>query len=193
MILIAVLLALVESHQLTSIDDLLESGMHLKELSIIQLLAIFHDSRGIVHTLPDEAFTCPIIWDDKLGCNFARIDRHKVPGKFTWCGKKDENNQITVDLTTSHIVSGVATQGKWDSDQWVTSYAIETSEDGHYWEKHGRFRGNFDGDTICESRLELPVPARFVRFTAMEYKSHPCMRVDVLVYSADDMNQLDMN
>merc|ERR1711920_5908 len=106
-----------------------------------------------------------------------------------WCGKRGENNEITVDLTTSFMVSGVATQGRGDCcDQWVTSYAIETSEDGQYWEKHGRFQGNFDRDTICESRLELPVLARLVRLTVKEYNGYPCMRLDLLVYNADDMN-----
>jgi len=190
MIFQAALFALVGSHQLISPDDF-ESGMDMKDLSISQLLDIFQDSKGIVDTLPDAAFTCPVVVDP-VGvhhCKYARIDRDKVSGKaHGWCGKVGENNEIIVDLTTSVLVSGVATKGRGDVDQWVTSYAIETSEDGLYWEKHGRYKGNFDRTTTCESRLKLPVLARLVKFTAMEYHQHPCMRLDVLVYNLDDMN-----
>jgi len=189
MILIAILLALVQSHQLISQDDFFESGVQMKELPIIQLLAIFHDSTGIVDSLPDEAFNCPVVASTNHDCRYVRIGHDHVSGKaHGWCGKTDENNEITVDLTTSHMVSGVATQGRGDQDQRITSYAIETSEDGQNWEKHGRFEGNFDRDTICESRLGLPVLARLVRFTGMEYHGHPCMRLEVLVYDVDDMN-----
>jgi len=189
MIFQAVLFALVESHQLISPDDF-ESGKDMKDLSISQLLAIFQDSRGIVYTLPDEAFTCPVVADANHHCKYARIGRDQVPGKsHGWCGKRGENNEIIVDLTTSVMVSGVATQGRGDCcDQWVTSYAIETSEDGLYWEKHGRYKGNFDRRTTCESRLKFPVLARLVKFTAMEYYDNACMRLDVLVYNHDDMN-----
>jgi len=186
----AILLALVESHQLVSSDDFFDSGMHMKELSIIQLLAIFHDSVGVVQTLPDEAFTCPVKANADHGCEYARIGRDKVDGKsHGWCGKRGENNEITVDMTTSFMVTGVATQGRGDCcDMWVTSYSIETSEDGHDWQKHGRFEGNFDRDTICESRLDLPVLARLVKLSEMEYYELACMRLDVLVYHADTLN-----
>jgi len=184
----AVLLALVESHQLVSSDDIFESGMHMKELSIIQVLAIFHDSLGIVQTLPDEAFTCPVKVDANHGCEYARIGRDKVQGKaHGWCGKRGENNEIIVDMTTSFMVTGVATQGRGDHNHWVTSYSIETSENGHSWQKHGRFEGNFDRDTVCESRLDLPVLARLVKLSEMEYYDLPCMRLDVLVYHADTL------
>jgi len=189
MILKAVLLALVESHQLVSSDDFFESGMHMKELSIVQLLAIFHDSHGVVQSLPDEAITCPVKVDYNHGCEYARIGSKKVNGKsHGWCGKPGDINEIIVDMTTSYMVTGVATQGRGDSTQWVTSYSIETSEDGHYWQKHGRFEGNFDQDTICESRLDLPVLARLVKLSEMEYHVNACMRLDVLVYHADTMN-----
>jgi len=185
----AFLLALVESHQLVSSDDFSESGMHMKELSITQLLAIFHDSVGIIQSLPDEAFTCPIEENANYGCEYARIGRDKVEGKsHGWCGKKGENNEIIVDMTTSYMVTGVATQGRGDADLWVTSYSIETSENGHDWQKHGRFEGNFDRDTICESRLDLPVLARLVKLSEMEYNNYPCMRLDALVYHGDILN-----
>jgi len=189
MMLKAILLTLVASHQLVSSEDFFESGMHMKELSITQLIAMFHDSVGIVESIPDKAFTCPVIADANHGCEYARIGREKVSGKaHGWCGKNGQNNEIIVDMTTSYIVTGVATQGRGDYDQWVTSYSIETSEDGNYWQKHGRFEGNFDRDTICESRLDLPVLARLVRLSDMEYYGTACMRLDVLVYRADTMN-----
>jgi len=192
MILIAVLLALVESHpivesqQLIAPDDFSESD-HMKLFTISQLHDIFHDSRGIVDTLPDEAFTCTAEFNANHGCKYARISRDRVPGmSHGWCGKTDVTNEITVDMTTSVMVSGVAIQGRGDSDQWVTSYSIETSEDGYNWKNNGKFKGNFDRDTICESRLDLPVLARHVKLRVLEYHVYPSMRLDVLVYHTDD-------
>jgi len=189
MMLKAILLTLVASHQLVSSEDFFESGTHMKELSITQLIAMFHDSVGIVESIPDKAITCPVIASANHGCEYARIGRGKVDGKsHGWCGKNGENNEIIVDMTTSYMVTGVATKGRGDANQWVTSYSIETSEDGHHWQKHGRFEGNFDQDTICESRLDLPVLARLVRLSDMAYVSNACMRLDVLVYHADTVN-----
>ena len=39
----------------------------------------------------------------------------------------DQNQWLQVDLGNWTLVSGVATQGKQDEDEWVTSYSLSTS------------------------------------------------------------------
>merc|ERR1711920_903205 len=100
------------------------------------------------------------------------------------CGKVGELNEIMVDLTKSRLVTGVATQGRGDAvhQQWVTKYSIKTSENGKEWMDHESFGGNFDPETICQSRFDHPVLARYVKLNVVNYHNYPCLRWDVLAY-----------
>jgi len=89
-------------------------------------------------------------------------------------------------MKTSHIVTGVATQGRADAVQYVTRYSVEVSESGTKWESFGNFVGNFDNLSVTRVRFKKPVLARFVKFTVLKHHSHPSMRVDVLVYKPND-------
>jgi len=174
-----------ESHELVAPCNIKEMELHKDELSGMQLLKMFHDSVGVLLKLPDKAITA----SDEINANhspiYSRIGAPHIAGKsHSWVGKTGEPNEIMVDLTTSLMVTGVATQGRGDGNaQWVTKYSIDTSENGEVWTTHGIFVGNFDIDTICQSRLEHPVLARFVKLTVVEYVNHPSLRWDVLTYN----------
>ena len=43
---------------------------------------------------------------------------------------KDQNQWLQVDFGTEMMVSGVATQGRQDANQWVKSYSLSYSLDG---------------------------------------------------------------
>merc|ERR1719184_8597 len=132
--------------------------------------------------LPDGSFSATQSFDANHKEIYARIGADKVSGKsHAWCGKTSGVNAITVDLTSPHIVTGVATQGRGDRGQRVTSYSIRVSENGYDWVSVGKFVGNFDQKTICQVRFEEPVLARFVEFAVLKYYVHPSMRIDVLV------------
>jgi len=174
-----------ESHELLApcdFDDI--SEIHKAELSGMQLMKMFYDSVGVLLKLPDEALTATDSLDSNHGPIYSRIGAPAVSGKsHAWVGKTGKPNEIMVDLTTSMLVTGVATQGRGDSSQWVTKYSIETSENGADWIDHDIFGGNFDTDTICRSRLEYPVLARYVKLAVVEYVKHPSLRWDVLTYN----------
>jgi len=175
-----------ESHELVApCDHIEEMELHKDELSGIQLVKMFHDSVGVLLKLPDEAITASDEHDANHSPIYSRIGAPQITGKsHSWVGKKGQPNEIMVDLTTSLIVTGVATQGRGDtSTQWVSKYSIDTSENGEVWTTHGIFVGNFDSDTICRSRLEHPVLARFVKLSVVEYVIHPALRWDVLTYN----------
>jgi len=169
--------------------DFHDDGTKIDELTIFQLLALFRSSAGIVMGLPDGAFSASDEYDANHGVIYARIGANKVAGKsHAWCGVSGVGGEITVDLTTSHLVTGVATQGRgsYGHEHIVTLYSIETSEDGLKWTAQGSFQGNFDSTTICRRRFKKPVLASFVKFTVLDYKGHPCTRLDVLVYERGD-------
>jgi len=158
-------------------------------LSSLQLLEIFMKSEGIVQDLPDGAFSATNEWDSNHGPIYCRIGADRVAGKaHGWVGSNAGESAITVDMTTSQLVTGVATQGRGDADQWVTDYSVQTSENGYDWVDLGNFVGNFDRSTICKVRFTKPVLARFVKFTVLKFNAHKSMRLDVLVYNFDNLN-----
>jgi len=146
---------------------------------------MFSHSEGIILDLPDEALSSDTTGHDGHPPSYGRIGGDEPKG---WAGTRDVENIFTVDLISSHIVTGVATQGRSSDDhidQWVTSYSVETSVNGYDWTSHGNFVGNFDKYTVVERSFEVPVRAAFVRFKDLGYNGHPVMRVDVLVYECD--------
>jgi len=163
-------------------DD--KSELQMAELGLMQIFKMFADSGGELLKLPDKALSSSDAIADDHSAIYSRIGVPQVTGKaHGWCAK-GHSSHIMVDLTTSLVVTGVATQGRGDSNtQWVKKYSIETSENGAEWIDHGIFVGNFDSDTICQSRIEHPVLARFVKLSVLEYNAHPCLRWDVLTYN----------
>jgi len=181
---IVLLFALAAAHQLVAPDnDFHDYDTKVDELTILQLLGVFRSSTGIVIDLPDGAFSASAEHNDDHGAIYARIGADRVSGKsHAWCGGYEVGYEITVDLTTSYYVTGVATQGRGDhKDNWVSRYSVETSEDGHMWVAQGQYRGNFDMTTICRRRFKKPVLASFVKYTVLKFKVMACMRLDVLV------------
>jgi len=157
------------------------------DFGIFRLHELFSESTGIVHELPDKALSATYSHDNNFLPNLARIDYTEVSGNGrSWAGLKGKVNVLTVDMKTSHIVMGVATQGRADSNQYVTSYSVEVSESGTKWEALGDFVGNFDNLSVTRVRFEKPVLARFVKFTVLKHYSYPSMRVDVLVYKPNE-------
>merc|ERR1711920_578957 len=154
-------------------------GIH----GLIFLAEIFSLSHGVVTKLPDGSFTASGVGSDGHSPTYSRIGG-EISGKPHGWAAKEIGDEIIVDLTTTRLVTGVATQGRGDhDDQWVTRYVVETSENGYDWVSQGDFTGNFDRDTICRRRFELPVLASFVKFTVLKYSGHPTLRLDVLVYN----------
>lgn len=182
---IFLIVILAEAHELVAPFDYDNKGASQEDvIRSVQLMKMFHDSVGQLLNLPDDAITSSDEHSENQSVKYSRIGAGKVEGKAqAWCGKLGESNEIMVDMTTSSLITGVATQGRGDvTHQWVTKYLIETSENGQEWIDHGIFEGNFDDETICQSRFKYPVIARFVKLSVVKYENHPCMRWDVLAY-----------
>jgi len=164
-------------------DDIGKGG---SESSFMELYTLFSKSHGIIFDLPDKSFTATSEPHKSHAAKDAKIDEAGVHGKRNgWHGTKGVANVLTVDMKTSYLVTGVATQGRGDYPQWVKRFSVRTSENGSKWVSQGAFIGNFDHKSICRVRFKSPVLARFVSFTVLEFHDQPCMRVDVLVYDTN--------
>ena len=71
-------------------------------------------------------------WNNRLGAERARLNGIKVKGKLgAWRSGYNRLGQwLQVDLEKYTTVTGLATQGRSDYDQWVTKYRMQYSDDG---------------------------------------------------------------
>lgn len=140
----------------------------------------FDRSRGIIQSLSDSSLTVNAVYDNKpdlYGAKHARIG-----SSISWIATKIGDN-ITIDLEKSYVVTGISTQGRANTKQWITEYRVETSQNGLDWIDQGRFRGNNDFTTVCTRKLSKPAVASFVRVTILKYNGHPSLRLDVSVFN----------
>lgn len=70
-----------------------------------------------------------------FAANLARLNLVAVSSKAgAWCpNNKNDQQWLKIDLGVLTTVTKVATQGRQDSSQWVTSYLISYSINNSYW------------------------------------------------------------
>ena len=145
---------------------------------------LFELSNGIILSLPNGAITASDSHNADHGPPYAKLGASKVEGKsHAWCAKKI-GDHLTIDLGTSKVVTGVeiASRGKGNhQNQMITKFNVKTSINGIHWTDQGDFMGVYEELTPVKRKLRRAVIASFVRITTIEYKTHPSMRVDILV------------
>lgn len=113
----------------------------------------------------------------------ARLNKPSSNGKTgAWSALTSDVNQwIGVDLRSTKLVTGVATQGREDHPQWVTKFVISYSTDNRLWYYYPKdLHGNFDKNTVMINKLE-PFQARYVRIHPKEWKEHISLRFEIYV------------
>lgn len=81
--------------------------------------------------IKDSQLSVLFIYNQDHGTDNARLNKQPYQGKpGAWCAIENNVNQwISVDLGSIKTITGVATQGRSDCDQWVTKYVISYSDD----------------------------------------------------------------
>ena len=106
---------------------------HLRECSI-QALEMGNN------LLPNSAITASTVWPHSAGHGSWLGRLNNVPiGVFrgSWSAASNEAGQwLQIDLGEERLVTKLATQGRSDSAQWVTSYKILFSSDNVKWEEY---------------------------------------------------------
>jgi RHS repeat-associated protein len=103
-------------------------------------------------------------------------------GSANWsAGTNNANQYLQIDLGVVKSVDGIATQGRFNTDQWVTSYKVAYSVDGANWTDLAQsFTGNTDRNTVVQNLFSSPIAARFVRIKPVSWYSHISMRAEVI-------------
>ncbi|XP_028409334.1 coadhesin-like [Dendronephthya gigantea] len=120
---------------------------------------------------------------------------YNVMNAGSWCAEHTEslsNNQeqyIQIDLKLPVKIAKVGTQGQASllSNNWVTFFKFNYSEDGRTWKCYNQtLKGNVDRETVSENVISPPVTARYVRFNPQHWNARVglpahdiCMRVGV--------------
>ncbi|XP_078530689.1 putative carboxypeptidase X1 isoform X2 [Lissotriton helveticus] len=118
-----------------------------------------------------------------------------------WCAEeKDKNQWLEIDARRLTRFTGVITQGKnsiW-TDDWVTSYKVQVSNDTHVWTtcKNGTeeviFKANSDIETPVLNMLPTPMAARYIRINPQTWFENGtiCLRAEILGCPLPDPNAL---
>lgn len=84
--------------------------------------------------IKNNQITASSVWNRYHAAWLARLHRARR-GKYigSWSSRHNNHNQwLQVDFRKYMKVTGIATQGRQDADQWVTAYRIYYSSDGVY-------------------------------------------------------------
>uniref|UniRef100_A0A3P9HTA0 Contactin associated protein like 3 n=1 Tax=Oryzias latipes TaxID=8090 RepID=A0A3P9HTA0_ORYLA len=82
-------------------------------------------------------------------------------------------------------ITAVATQGRYGSSDWLTSYLLMFSDTGHNWKQYrqedslGSFPGNSNADSVVQHKLQQPAVARFLRLIPLDW--NPSGRIGLRV------------
>lgn len=130
--------------------------------------------------------TFPAAWAPRCEEKYGRLYQ---PNRRSWCAQqKGTSEWLQVDLGVEALVTGVMTQGRGDSKEWVTAYRVGYSQDAIKWDyvdspQPGRqrvFEGNTDSFSVKHNYFDEPVTARFIRIYPVKYEGHPSMRMEVI-------------
>uniref|UniRef100_A0A3P8SL49 Contactin associated protein like 3 n=1 Tax=Amphiprion percula TaxID=161767 RepID=A0A3P8SL49_AMPPE len=87
----------------------------------------------------------------------------------------DRYQWLEVDLGGRTRITAVATQGRYGSSDWQTSYLLIFSDTGHNWRQYRQegsieaFLGNSNADSVVQHKLQHPVIARYVRLIPLDW------------------------
>ncbi|KAM8800697.1 contactin-associated protein-like 3 [Rhynchonycteris naso] len=137
--------------------------------------------------LPRTSFSSSSELSWSHGPGFANLNRRDGAGGWTpLVSNKDQ--WLQMDLGKRMEVTAVATQGRYGSSDWVTSYLLMFSDGGRNWKQYLReeslwgFPGNTNADGVVLHRLQPPFEARFLRFLPFAWNPRGRIGMRVGVY-----------
>jgi RHS repeat-associated protein len=88
---------------------------------------------------------------------------------------------LQIDLGMVRPVDAVLTQGRFNSDQWVSAYRLSFSHDNINWTpQSATYVGNSNRSTVRVNRLPEAVMARYVRIYPTSWHGYISMRAEII-------------
>ncbi|XP_071101429.1 neurexin-4-like [Haliotis cracherodii] len=115
----------------------------------------------------------------------SRARLNDPTGAWT-AGTQNAFQYLGVDLGARYFVTAVATQGRQGSDEFITEYFLEYSDDRNTWRRYTNeygipemFVGNDNGWKIVQNTLHYPIVARYVRFNPQRWNMFISLRMEI--------------
>ncbi|KAK5889491.1 hypothetical protein CesoFtcFv8_015492 [Champsocephalus esox] len=129
---------------------------------------------SLVSNLPPSSFRSSSQLSSSHAPGFAKLNRRDGAGG--WSPLSSDGYQwLEVDLGERTTISAVATQGRYGSSDWLTSYLLVFSDTGNNWKQYrqedsiGSFPGNSNADSVVQYKLQQPAVARFLRLLPLAW------------------------
>ncbi|XP_030844023.1 EGF-like repeat and discoidin I-like domain-containing protein 3 [Strongylocentrotus purpuratus] len=141
--------------------------------------------------IPDSSLTASSEYNADHGAKRGRLNLARVGNlRGAWSARPtDAKPWIQVDLADIYRITSVATQGRQDENQWVTSYRLACSTDGTtFYTVQGIsaypravriFTGNADRNTIVTNTLPVSQICRYVRLMPVSWYGHISLRMEI--------------
>ncbi|XP_030258291.1 contactin-associated protein-like 4 [Sparus aurata] len=148
---------------------------------VFLLLCSSHGTTGeevcdsaLVSNLPPSSFRSSSQLSSSHAPGFAKLNRREGAGGWSPL-TSDRYQWLEVDLGERTKITAVATQGRYGSSDWLTSYLLMFSDTGHNWKQYrqedsiGSFPGNSNADSVVQYKLQQPAVARFLRLIPLDW------------------------
>ncbi|KZC15059.1 Neurexin-4 [Dufourea novaeangliae] len=115
------------------------------------------------------------------------VDFKEEDGGSTWSPELSSYDQhLTVELGDRYEIRSIATRGRAHTNEYVTEYIVQYSDDGQAWASYESqdgvdemFKGNVDGDTIKLNKFEVPIIAQWVRINPTRWRDRISLRLEL--------------
>ncbi|KYO18229.1 contactin-associated protein-like 2 isoform B [Alligator mississippiensis] len=142
---------------------------------------------ALVSSLPPTAFDSSSEFLNAHSPSFAKLNRRDGAGGWSPL-ESNQQQWLQIDLGDRLEIAGVATQGRYGSSDWVTSYTLMFSDTGRNWKQYRQedsiwvFIGNTNADSVVEHKFLHSMKARFLRFIPLKWNPNGRIGLRVEVY-----------
>ncbi|XP_048390046.1 contactin-associated protein-like 5 isoform X2 [Stegostoma tigrinum] len=153
----------------------------------------------LVSGLPQSAFCSSSVLSSSHSPGFAKLNRRDGAGG--WSPRDSDKYQwLQIDLGERTEITAVASQGRYGSSDWVTSYVLMFSDTERNWKQYRQedntwaFPGNSNADSVVHHKLQYSIRARFLRFAPLKWNPTGRIGMRVEVYGCSyksDMADFD--
>ncbi|XP_048585244.1 EGF-like repeat and discoidin I-like domain-containing protein 3 [Nematostella vectensis] len=142
--------------------------------------------------IPDSLLQASSIWENRNDHSPAYGRLNMVHDPFSnnfgaWSAYSNQVGQyLQIGLGTLNIITGVGTQGRVPSNQWITRYTIQYLPEGSdVWNSYlendvvKQFQGNSDGSTVVINTLDPYIKTTTVRIVAQAWHNYVSLRAEL--------------
>ncbi|CAG9795411.1 unnamed protein product [Diatraea saccharalis] len=160
-------------------------------ISLYEFCRVYHTKRYVYskheHVLIYFGESVSLTVYGRLSNYTALTNTNTGEGTSAWTSQDSSYYQhLTVDLGARKEVRGFATRGRYATDEYVSEYMLQYSDDGESWRivttsggDAQMFEGNQDGNTVHKNEFEVPIIAQYIRVNPMRWRDKISMRVEV--------------